>query len=229
MDPLHSHRGFHLVRSHTEQSPSSDGSFSIPSPQLVEKSGVSTPEMFFYQLEAPEDEGRENPAASTNFAERLKSITRAVDSTVLKRQLDTIQTRKLTTAEQKHRETALRTANLIRQRAYSPLLTLDKHSKPSIPKPDLDQCKLEVKMLPYQQLLSRPPPVRFLKDKEPLRKSIKKVEVEIASKGQAASPSLAKGQRIPIKHAVFKGKTLKPLRSLTPQLTRGVPVKSLHK
>lgn len=213
MDALKSHRDRSLLHTRTEASASSSGSYSIPSPQLVEKSGVSTPDGFFYQLE--ED------TAPPDLSEKVKSWTRGLDPASLKRYLEPLQARKLTTAEQKHRDTAVKTANLIRQkqRAFSPLLTLEKPAHIGTRKLvlELDTGRSDSKP---QQAPFRPVAARIIRPTELVRKSVKPT---VTVRSGQVKPL----QKSVVKQTSFKAANLKPLRSLTPQIGRQVPSRVL--
>jgi hypothetical protein len=104
-------------------------------------------------------------------------------------------------------------------------------------KVELDLGKsTETKTLRYQQSSTKPP-IRIIKTsaaeagKEAVRKSLKRTEIDttLNNRLQSLSPmGQMKGSRLPQKQTGFKGRTLKPLRSLTPQLTRGSVVKNAH-
>jgi len=125
--------------------------------------------------------------------------------------LEPLQQRKLTTVEIKHRETAVKTANLIRQkqRAFTPLLTQEKPSQTGTRqyRMELETGRSEAK--PHQQLI-RPAGMRLIRPTEAVRNSVKGGLI------RACLPV----QKVPIKQTNFKGASLKPLRSLTPQISR---------
>lgn len=222
MDALKSHRDRSLLHTRTEASASSSDSYSIPSPQLVERSGVSTPEAFFYVADE-----ENSPRIERN--EKVKNWTRGLEPTSLKRYLEPLQQRKLTTAEIKQRETAVRTANLIRQkqRAFTPLLTLEKPSLIGTRQYRTEQETGRFEAKPHQ-LLVRPAGIRLIRPTEAVRNSAKRTEGG-TGQGLSRAGQMKPVQKAQIKQTSFKGTSLKPLRSLTPQISRQAPSKALPK
>ena len=222
MDALKSHRDRSLFRTRTEASASSSDSYSIPSPQLVEKSGVSTPEAFFYTADE-----ENSPRLQPN--EKVKNWTRGLDATSLKRYLEPLQQRKLTTAEMKQRQTAVKTADLIKQkqRAFTPLLTLEKASLIGTRHFHKEQETGRLETKPHQ-LLIRPAGITLTRPSEAVRNSMKRAE-DCTRTGLSRAGLAKPVQKVQIKQTSFKGTSLKPLRSLTPQITRHAPSKALPK
>lgn len=222
MDTLKSYRDRNLFHTRTEASVSSSDSYSIPSPQLVEKSGVSTPEAFFYTAEE-ENSPRFQPI------EKVKNWTRGLDATSLKRYLEPLQQRKLTTAEMKQRQTAVKTADLIKQkqRAFTPLLTLEKASLIGTRPYHKEQETGRLETKPYQQLI-RPAGITLTRPSEAVRSSMKRAE-DCTRIGLSRAGLVKPVQKVQSKQTSFKGTSLKPLRSLTPQITRYAPSKALPK
>ena len=211
MDTLKSHRDRSWLHTRTEASASSSDSYSLPSPQLVERSGAATPEAFFYE---PEEEG-------TDLSEKVRSWTRGLDLTSLKRYLEPLQARKGTVAEVKQRDTAVKTANLIRQkqRAFSPLLSLEK------PLLGTRQIHKELETRKPDPKLTRPSVSRLLRSSNTTRKSVNRTEAGATAASRVTLTKLV--QKAAVSNG--KGRSLKPLRSLTPQVSRPVPSKGLHK
>ena len=202
MDLLKSHRVFH-----TEASVSSSDSYSLPSPQLVEKSGRSSAEAFFYEVE---------DSSRLDRTEKVKSWTRGLEPMALKRYLEPLQARKLTTVEVKQRETAVKTANLIRlkQRAFSPLLTLEKPLRLTTRQSHIEQetRRSEAKPFPTHFTVSR-----LKRTAESTRKGELRTETSTGL-GVTRAGQTKVLRKVPI--CSNKTVCLKPLRSLTPQIGR---------
>ena len=202
------------------ESEDSDDSFNLPSPQLVERSGASSPEAFFYEIESASE------TLPPPSYPKVRSWTRGLDTTSLKRYLNPVQGKKPPPSDPKHRESALKTANLIRQRAYSPLLTLEKPAYMGMKqrKADGDILKMDVRLLPYQKLLVRAGVSKRGKGSgadsgREVRRSAGKEGLNAAKILITTSPS-SQLKALPLRALPLKPKPLKPLRSLTPQLVR---------
>lgn len=185
-----------VFRTHTEASATSSDSSSLPSPQLVEKSGRSSPEAFFY--------ARDEDCALLDRTEKGKDWTRGLNPITLKRYLEALKGRKLITADIKQREEAVKPVRLIRpkQRVFSPLLTLEKpfHLYARQPNIRLQTRKSENKPFPSVSRLKRPA--------ETLGKTVMRTEVSFEK-----AKLLRKAPFSSVKMTC-----LKPLRSLTPQI-----------